>query len=322
MPITNLDSWIPTTQEFINHWTQVNTELGPGGPLLLLGAYAVATLTTDRTTLDGQMTAVVAADNVQTNARGDFDIKNAALVERLRQFRGACTAYLAGSSYAKSPPKVPPATSIGGKFISAYDDMANIWGQVNASPPPGFTPPLTLATGYTAATFNTDLAALRAAYIAYTNAVENASIAREARNLTMERIFARLKQYRGAAIAKLPPTSPLLATIPQLTAASGSTPDPVNLSGQWIASPAPGTGRLTWTASTHPDLLHYAIRYHPGPKYKAAEEQAVTTVAPGILTLDTLFGLAASGSVSWFKVYVVLTTGNERGSNAVKITRP
>jgi hypothetical protein len=36
----------------------------------------------------------------------------------------------------------------------------------------------------------------------------------------------------------------------------------------------------------------------------------------------TLSGLAASGDVATFKVYVILTTGNEKGSNTVTITRP
>ena len=72
MPITNLDSWLPTIQEFINHWTQVNTELGAGGPLTLLGTYTVALLTTDRTNLDGLMTAVVAADNTWITARATW----------------------------------------------------------------------------------------------------------------------------------------------------------------------------------------------------------------------------------------------------------
>jgi len=70
MPITNLDSYLPTAQEFINHWTQVNLELGPGGPLTLLGGYMVALLTTDQTTLDAAMTAVVAADNTGTRRHG------------------------------------------------------------------------------------------------------------------------------------------------------------------------------------------------------------------------------------------------------------
>lgn len=43
---------------------------------------------------------------------------------------------------------------------------------------------------------------------------------------------------------------------------------------------------------------------------------------PGTLEFLTDFGLPAQGSVAWFKVYVVTTTSNEKGSNAVKVVRP
>lgn len=319
MPITNLDSYLPTAQEFINHWTQVNTELGPGGPLTLLGGYMVALLTTDRTTLDAAMTAVVAADNIATGARGDLDIKRAALVGRLKQFRGACKAYIVGSAYSKEPPTVPLASSVAGKFLTAFDDMANLWGQINTTPPTGFTGPLTLAGAYSLATFTTDLAAFRTASTTYTNSVQNASIAREKRNLLMAQMVAKLTQYRGAAVAKLSPGSALLATIPAIKPPAGSTPVPVTLSGAWDAGSTSAV--LTWTASNNSELDHYAVRYHPGPKYKAAEEQAVDTVPAGTTTLSTIFGLAAEGSLAWYKVYVVTKTGNERGSNAVKVIR-
>ncbi len=36
----------------------------------------------------------------------------------------------------------------------------------------------------------------------------------------------------------------------------------------------------------------------------------------------TLHGLGTPGSTALFRVYVVLTTGNERGSGTVAITRP
>jgi len=248
-----------------------------------------------------------------------MDIKRAALVNRLKQFRGACKAYVVGSAYSKEPPTVPAPSSIAGKFITAFDDMANLWGQINTTPPTGFTGPLTLAGGYLLATFNSDLAAFRTASITYANSVQNASIAREKRNLLMAQMVAKLTQYRGAAVAKLTSGSALLATIPAVNPPAGSTPQPVTLSGAW--APASSSAVLTWTASNNPDLDHYVVRYHPGPKYKAAEEQIVDTVPAGTKTLTTILGLAAEGSVAWYKVYVVTKTGNERGSNAVKVIR-
>lgn len=316
MSISNQDSWLPTYQEFINHWTVVNAELG--SQMTLLGPYSMANLTTDRTALDTLMTAVTTADNVLTNAKGDLDIKIAAGVVRLKQFRGACQALLGGSQYEKSPPKVPSSGSIPGKYVKAFDDMANVWLQVNTAPPVGFTGPLSLQGGYLIAAYNTELAAIRAAYVAYTNAQENAKIAREARNIQFNKIYAKMKTYKGRCVSVLAANSPLLATIPVLTAPAGGTPEPVVLTGVWVSS----TGRLTWTPSTNPNLLHYQVRFHFGPKYKAADEQIVDTVAAGTHLYDTLFNLGASGAVALFKVYVVLTTNNEKGSNAVKIIRP
>ena len=40
------------------------------------------------------------------------------------------------------------------------------------------------------------------------------------------------------------------------------------------------------------------------------------------LTMSTLEGLAAPGASVVLKVNVVLTTGNEKGSNVIRITRP
>ncbi len=286
--------------------------------MTLLGPYSMANFTADRASLDTLMTAVTTADNVLTNAKGDLDIKIAGGVARLKQFRGACQSLLVGSQYEKSPPLVPSPASIPGKFVKAFDDMANVWLQVNTTPPTGFTGPLTLQGGYLIATYTTELAAIRTAYVTYTNAQENARIAREARDIQFKKVYNKIKGYKGRCISMLASNSSLLGTIPVLRAPAGGTPDPVVLTGVWVSS----TGRLTWTPSTNPNLDHYQVRFHYGPKYKAAEEQIVATVAAGTHLLDTLYNLGASGSSGLFKVYVVLTTNNEKGSNAVKITRP
>ena len=56
--------------------------------------------------------------------------------------------------------------------------------------------------------------------------------------------------------------------------------------------------------------------------YSGATDQHVETVDSGVLGLTTDEGLRTPGGTMRFKVYVVLTTGNERGSNVVEITRP
>jgi hypothetical protein len=42
---------------------------------------------------------------------------------------------------------------------------------------------------------------------------------------------------------------------------------------------------------------------------------------PGTLTVPTLFGLVDPGDQATFKLFVILTTGNQAGSNAVTVTR-
>ena len=76
-----------------------------------------------------------------------------------------------------------------------------------------------------------------------------------------------------------------------------------------------------WSASTNPNLAHYSVRTAPAP-YRAADESVVADVGPGFTTFSTDSGLLAPGSVAQFKVYVVLTTGNENGSNTVSVTHP
>lgn len=83
MPIQSNASYIPTMDEFLAHWTQVNAALGatplvvakPGG-----AATPRATFDTLRGTLLGNQTAVQGFINDQEIARGDINIKKAALL--------------------------------------------------------------------------------------------------------------------------------------------------------------------------------------------------------------------------------------------------
>ncbi|MFY9234216.1 MAG: hypothetical protein WAO58_07125 [Fimbriimonadaceae bacterium] len=80
---------------------------------------------------------------------------------------------------------------------------------------------------------------------------------------------------------------------------------------------------LVWTQSTDPDLTEYSIRGCAGSPYRSSEEATLGSVAAGDpREFSTTFALVASGSVASIKVYVLVTQGNEKGSNAVKITRP
>ena len=321
MPITTVASYPITAEAFINHWTQVNTFLGlPANALILVGGYTVANLTTDRTAILSAITAVVTADNVRTNTASDRDIKKAALRVRVTQFRGLVSGLMMGSVYVRSLPTLPAFKAPEGTYLRPLDDMQSLWTQINAAPPAGFTAPLLLAGGYTLATFTTDLAALKTSYTASNDATQNATIARSGRDVLLAPLRARMQQYRKAVVGKLPPGNPLLNTIPAYSAPAGSTPDPVSASGHWDA--VHNFAVLDWQASTNPHLNNYDIRTAPGPVYRTKDETSIDAVGDDIFHYETTVGLAASGATALYRIYVVLTTGNEKGSATVKVTRP
>lgn len=320
MPIVSVGSYLPTLNEFIAHWTQANASLGTA-PLVLPGGYTLAALTTDRNALETAIIALEPFDNARTNAIGDRDIKKSAIRARLSQFRSAVTGLLYGTAYVRSLPKLPPINSAPGRYLQPFDDMANLWSQINTAPPAGFTGPLLLPTNYTQALFVAEVAALRAAFRLVDDATTNATLARSKRDILLPNLRTRLKQYRQVVKARLPLGDALLLSVPALSPEPGATPEAVALSASWDT--ASDLASLVWTPSDNPKIAHYAVRYCSPPTYKVAEEQAIAggIVAPTITTFETLFGLAATGSMACFKVYVVTTDGNEKGSNAVKVIR-
>jgi hypothetical protein len=99
----------------------------------------------------------------------------------------------------------------------------------------------------------------------------------------------------------------------------GSAAEPVTLSGSWNASLV--QAELIWTASTSPNVQVYQLRGSNGPTYNEAESALIGNFAPTTLGTPTLFGLVNPGDQATFKVFVILTTGNQAGSNPVTVTR-
>ncbi len=323
MPITNTGSYLTTAQQFIAHWTAVNATLG-ANPLKLKGTYALSDFTTDRAALQTAITALEPLLNTLDAAIADRDIKKAAIKPRVLQFRNAVRHYLAGNPLENSLPTQPAISFVESKFLKPLDDVAALWTSVNALPAtgagsvPGFTPPLLLLGSYPIATFNTELAALRTAYLAVSNAQVNAKIARERRDVLLPNLRLRMEQYRKAILALYPPTDPFVQSLPALTANSAATPAPVSASGRWDATL--GKGVITIIPSDNPNLDYYSVRSSPAP-YSAKNETVIGRIEKGQTEFQTTSGLAAVGSELHARVYVVLTTGNEKGSATVKIIR-
>ena len=321
MPIQGPASFLPTTDEFSAHWNLVNIALAPGALVLPAGTTR-ANLETQRTNLAALHAAVQAAINDVETGRADLEDRKGALHTRLTQFNEKARAYLGSTTLARAVPKVPTLSEGQGAWLPAFDDMENLWTRANAlTPVGGFTPPLLLLGAYPLATFSADLVLLRTAYKTITAREVDLRVKRGERQDLEDVIYPILRSYREAMPTFFAAGHALVVALPRLTPEPGSTPDGVILTGVWDA---PTTqGKLTWTENAVADVDHYEVRSSPGATYSAADETVLGSVdKEAAREFFTAQGLGAPGAESVFKVYVVTATGNEKGSNVVKITRP
>lgn len=318
MPISGPSSYVPTADEFIQHWTLADSTLGVGNEIVLPDGTDQAGLTTQKDALVSKRADVQAKLNDKEVARGDLEVKKAALLGRLVQFNDKIRAFFAGSKWVNALPAAPGGAEAQSRITDPLDDVSSLWQQINADPD---TPaPVTLLGGYDQATLVTDLAALKTAYSTLNSAETTLKVTREERNDLQDGLYAVLKSYRAVLPTFFAKGDALVESLPRLTPAPGSTPDAVVLSGQW--DDVNTFAQLNWTASSDPNLTSYDIRMSPGPTYSTSDETVVDSVIPGTLGYTTLEGLELPGSTAGYKVYVVTSTGNEKGSNAVIISRP
>ncbi|HRF60013.1 MAG TPA: hypothetical protein PLH94_08885 [Fimbriimonadaceae bacterium] len=322
MPAIAPKNYRAKIDEFAAHWPQVNTALG--APLVLTGNYGVAMLGTDRTALAAQITTIETQINANEAAISTRDTLRAALKERMRQFNQLVRGAFPRSQYERMLPRIPGFTAAPGIWMKAMADINNIWTQINAifPIPVGAPVPLVLTGSYTLATFTTDQAALNAAFSSIESTENNVTSAIRQRDVLWKAIYQRLRQYRLAVQGRFATGSALLLSLPALSPPAGHTPDPVNASAVWDAVTEEAV--VTYTASADPDLESYELRgSFGGTKYNTDTASVLGNHLPGDLTpFRTADGLVASGSKVYYKVYVVLDTGNEKGSKTVSVTRP
>jgi len=328
MPISGASSYLPTINEFLPSWELVNATLGGGGPLLLRNPNGTVPPTVSRADLvtmrdnlqlkhadiSGQM------NNVQIAAAALRAMKEALNLQGGR-FNGAVRSDLAGTTFEAALPLLPQPGAGQGIFVEPMDDIATLWAKINAAVGiPGFTAPLVLQGNFTLTDFNTALANLKAQFELVHKEDFLVSFKIKERNRMQDLIYPILKAYRLAVPTKFAADDPLVVSLPKLTPDAGSTPDAVLANGTWNVPTS--QGKLTWDESTSPDVVEYEVRWSPGPDYDADTEVTIANIpVAGPREYSTTQGLLAIGDVSNFKIYVKTTTGNERGSNTVKITR-
>jgi len=321
MAITGPSSFVPTVNEFLAHWLQTNTFLGAGGPLVLGDGTTIIILTGYRDLLVTFGSSIQGKLNDVEIARGNLEIKKLGLVTRIGEFNRKVRGFLSHTAFVTALPDLPPVTSAVSTILDSLDDMSTLWTKINAATIPGFTGPLTLLGGYLVATLNTDLAALRAESVTWQNATQDVKLERERRNDLQDKVQPALRDYRQAVQGTFAPTDALVESLPRLTPEPGSTPDGVTANIVWDALLL--KAKITFTGSDNPNLSQYEIRFCAGPDYSTDNETVIGNLTPAELReFLTDSGLTTAGSTASFKVYVITTTGNEKGSNTVTITRP
>jgi hypothetical protein len=321
MPITGPSSYVPTTAEFVAHWTDANAELPALQPLLLSDGTDLASFSTARTVLLSMRDELEAADLDVQLARGAMNLAKGPLLAKLNLFNTLVRGAMGTSVYARALPLVPGIGDGQQGFSQPMVQAMKLWAKINAAPPAGVTAPVVLVDGTTQAVFAAAVEALAELYGDVVGAEQEFALALARRNDVQDEIYRSMKLYRETVPTRFMPDSPLLASLPALSPDSGRTPDPVELSGAWDAGLA--AARLTATVSNDPDLKEYELRWCPGAVFSTDTDHVVGSVPAGEPPVFvTTKGLGTSGAVASFRVYVRLTSGGEAGSETVVVERP
>ena len=329
MAITTNASYVPTLTEFIGHWTDVNTDRGAAGPLVLGSGADVAQARMWRSQLQGLEAELQSRLNDREIARGHIRVLKERLNYWFSRWAGIFDAYFAEGPWRDARPKSPAISSTVEDFLVPMLDVVDLWKRFNVltgpAKPPGLPLPIVLLgetymDALTVAQFETLIVDLRAQADAETLAAGRARRTRSKRAFCQDKAYAVMKMYRQAMPQALPSESDLQATLPRLTPEeTGPAPAPVNASAVHVIE---AQSRTTYDASPAPDLKEYQLRGVIGEEWD--EDDAVTIAtngpeAPREFTVN--FGLTQPGTSIVLKVYVITEPGRERGSAPLRVDR-
>ncbi|MEK6263135.1 MAG: hypothetical protein AABP62_31540, partial [Planctomycetota bacterium] len=272
------------------------------------------------TELDALNISIEDLENVWEIAIGQRDNTKGTLRQKFSQFRAMLRALLPKSKYALAAPTLPGFGADESKFLGPFDDAASLWLRINADTTiPGFTPPLVIGS-LTQALFAAAVAEMRTAYGQVRAADNDVNLARKERKSLLDPAKERMIQYCSAVEGLFGPDHPLTQALPRLFEGPGSTPEPMVLTGVW--NPVTQKAEFSWTGPSNPNLDHFQMRVSIGSSWDAATATVVGNIPAGSTTFGTTEGLENPGNEISCKLFVILATGNEAGSNTVTIARP
>lgn len=352
MSYTGPGSVVSTVDEFLTHWAGVDDALDPAVLSVVVPGTSAAKTRADLVTLRTlynavqsapgsgpaaappapQFPSVQALRNNEETARAGAAAGRESVAEAIGAFNRKVRGSLGHTSFPNSLPDAPRGNDGNAAIIAAGDDMISVWTNINALVAgPLFTPPLLVSVlpagtstpvTLSLAQATTRLTALKNSVQEVLNAENGLQTMRPYRDGIWENEIRPILVAYGARVrGEFPEGSAFVESLPNLYPGTGHTPDAVNATGAWNT----GTNEAdyAWSLSTDPELLRYEVRMSPGPSYDSDASSVIGTIPAGNpLTFSTDEGLTTPGQTSSVKVYVVLTTGNEKGSNTVTITRP
>ena len=333
MPITTNATYHPVTVEFLAHWAQVNAVLSPQ-PLVLQNGVLHGSLDAMKDELQDAFQGVQSLLNGRQIARNTVSILRGVLMEGLGALNMMVDTYYGGTIFDNTRPKMPGRGGNYQEFTDPMMDGKDLWARIETQPPPtGIAFPLVLPVATPAlmgqpASPNMDLVQFTLVYDLHRLAYEqlrglekSLELMRRQRDMVMERIYEVLKNYRLGVGTRLPSAHALLTTVPRLTPEKGHTPEPVNASAVFVP---PDQAKVVFTASEDSDLDHYELHGVPGEDWSAEDAVVVAslpkTADPREFITD--FSLTQPGAAAAFAVYVVLGTGNVKGSAPMTVLRP
>ena len=122
MPINGPSSYVPTLNEFLRHWPNVNTALG--APLVLPGGATLLSATEVRDELEDFVALVQGKLNDVEIGRGQIEILKLASLERIGEFNRKVRGFLGQTAFVSALPDVPSITSAAARFIEPLEATA------------------------------------------------------------------------------------------------------------------------------------------------------------------------------------------------------
>lgn len=321
MPLIGPTSYAPTLIEFLAHWKLVDERLSD--PLVVEGLDLAGALAL-QAELEGALKVVgTTALDVRLVRAGLAAARESARAGH-ELFSVAMRAHWTGSPWMALLPKLPKVGAALDKFLRPCRDAVRLWALLETEPlPPGVTLPILVGPepGMSRAELEARVEAARVAGLALEEAEQVAAVARRRRDMVLARVKSLLKAYTRLVPSRLGSDSPEATSIPRLWPLPGHTPEPVTAAGAWDAEA--GAARLSWEASAEAQLSHYEVRMCPGADYTTEEETVLGRVKPeGERLWLSPIGLEVPGAEAAYRIYVVLETGNERGSETLRVVRP